>query len=78
MERGGALRRGSAMVLTDDSCENRAAHYRTSAEESERLAAKAKTEHMKQAYLKLATEWRKLADDLEGVAGANTGKGKEE
>jgi len=53
------------MVPGDESRESRAARYRATAKESEQLAEKSKSEKTRQAYLKLASEWRELADELE-------------
>ena len=43
----------------------RADLYRARAKEAEELAKQAREEHLKQAYLQIAREWRDLADQLE-------------
>jgi hypothetical protein len=43
----------------------RAEQYRTRAKEAEAEAERAREEHIKQGFLKMAREWRELAEKIE-------------
>jgi hypothetical protein len=60
---GGELPR--TQMLDEEDRQRRTAHYRKMAQEAEQAAENAKSSETKEGFLRLAMEWRTLADNVE-------------